>query len=435
MMEPWGFEAISHAVGLFESMICIYLMRTLLGTKYKWKLLFPLGAVLDFAINVAIGSQTQDMSVIFATSALFLYLFSLLFCRGSHYKKFFVVILCLVILAFSDVLSYALVYLFFEAHVSTQLTAESMDGLIGIALSKTLCFSIYAAIQRMARHRKGKLDLKSWIPLLVVPVVSTVTFMMVMEYILEVDSEKIHAPLVLVTTMGILFMNVLVFFIYARLQETAEAKQQLSLMRQQAAMQSKHYSEIESAHTSTQAIWHDMNNHMTVLSTFIQNNDMEHIRAYVEEIGKTIHELVLPSRTGNAVLDALLNEKYRMAEKMGIHMELTLQKLPEKVVSPMDLCIIIGNALDNAIEACQKVKTDAFIKIRIERLSDNLSIVVQNSAIGNPVRTREFKTTKKDAANHGFGLRNIKNALERNDGFFDLGMENGVFKFSAIVPW
>ncbi len=429
-MAPWIIEGMSYAVCLFESITLIYLLRALLGAQYKWKYLFVVGALVEAVINSLVRLGNQNVVISIFVSAFFLFIFSVFFCNGSLVKKLFVVFAGEGILLLSDLVTVALITFFFDAKAVELRETSNAYNMIGMVISKTICFSLYAVIQRISRQGEEKMDIRSWLPLLVVPVVSLLSFMMVTEYVLRI--EKINGPLVLISTLAIFFMNVLVFFIYQRLQENATAKEKLSLMEQQAEIQAKHYSDIEIAHTNTRAIWHDMNNHMTALSSYVRGGDLENVRAYLEEIGKTVHEMALPSCTGNPVVDALLNEKRLRAQTLGIEMELPVLVLPENAIRPMDLCIVLGNALDNAIEACEKVQGRKFILVRMERYAENLLLVIHNSAVDDG--NTELKTTKKDKSNHGFGLGNIKKALEKYDGSFELGLEGDVFKFSAVFP-
>jgi len=433
-------NTISTLAALFESMTCIFLMQALLGMRYRWKPLSFLAAVVEFFGFLFLGYCLFDnfFGNVLLTSLYYVsyyFLFALLFCRGKLYVKILVIGACFALLLMAEIISMALINTIFSFDIQSQLDPENWYNLLGIVLSKIIFFIAYIIIVRISRSREEeKLGIKDGILLISVPLASIFTLLLILEYIRRLESQAVNAPLVLAAMLGSFFVNILVFFFYERLKVDMKTSQQLSLMQQQAELQSRHYKEIETTHASTQAIWHDMNNHMMVMNSLVQYEDLGRVRAYLNEVGKTIHELVLPCRTGHAALDALINEKYRRAKQLGIHIEILLRPISEEAVSPMDLCIIVGNALDNAIEACQQVRENPFIHLKIEQLGANLSIVVHNSVPPGLKTDKEFKTTKKDRTSHGFGIRNIRETLEKHDGSFDMGLESNVFKFSAFIP-
>ena len=433
-------NAISTLAGLFEGITCIFLMQALLGTRYKWKPLSFIAAVVEFVAFLCIGTYllSDFLGNVMLTSLYYVsyyFLFALLFCRGKLYVKILVVGACFALLLMSEIISMTLINTIFSFDIQSQLDPENWYNLLGTVLSKIIFFIAYIVIVRISRSREeDKLGMKDGILLVSVPLASIFTLLLILEYIRRLGSQTVNAPLVLAAMLGSFFVNILVFFFYERLKVDMRTNQKLSLMQQQADLQSRHYKEIETTHAKTQEIWHDMNNHMMVMNSLVQNEDLGRVKAYLNEVGKTIHELFLPCRTGNAVLDALINEKYRRAKQLGIHIEIVLRPIREDAISPMDLCIIIGNALDNAIEACQKVRENPFIHLKIEQLGDNLSIVIHNSVPLGLKLDKEFKTTKKDKNSHGFGIQNIKKALEKHDGSFDMGLESNRFKFSAFIP-
>ena len=135
--------------------------------------------------------------------------------------------------------------------------------------------------------------------------------------------------------------------------------------------------------------------------------------------------------TGNTALDAIINSKKILAESKGIKF-ITRIQVPESLqIAPSDICMIFGNALDNSIEACDKIETgDKNISIAV--IYEDNSITCK---IVNPIQSQnpKFKTTKQDKANHGFGIENIKTALGKYKNVFKITQTENEFILFFVI--
>ena len=135
--------------------------------------------------------------------------------------------------------------------------------------------------------------------------------------------------------------------------------------------------------------------------------------------------------TGNVAFDAIISTKRTFAESKGIEFVTNIQ-IPEKLnIEAIDLCVIFGNALDNAIEACEKF-TDVRRYISLSAVYDEQQLIckIVNSAI-KPNDT--LNTTKPDKNNHGFGIENIKQALSKYNHVMKIDQSNGEFVLSFVI--
>ena len=149
-------------------------------------------------------------------------------------------------------------------------------------------------------------------------------------------------------------------------------------------------------------------------------------------------------RTGNTVADTLLNMKYHEAVRLVPDLEMDADKLvfPSVLkIHSYDIGIILGNAVDNAIEACRKLKekepgADAFIRFASLQKGNLLILKVENSFDGKLTQKPQAEfpiTDKPDKENHGMGLRNIKNTVEKYQGTMDFKVRNRVFILSMMM--
>ena len=176
---------------------------------------------------------------------------------------------------------------------------------------------------------------------------------------------------------------------------------------------------------------HDLKNSFAALSGYLNEGDIENARRFVEQKTEKLGDLVYS--TGHPAVDAVVNAKRSRAVEKQIQFDAKIA-LPEKLyMDEMDLCIIIGNALDNALEACEKMPPgQGKIILFLRRSGDMLFIEVKNTFLEEPVRgTEGFVTTKKDKKNHGFGLKTMDRLAQKYDGAIDDRAEGGWFCLSV----
>ncbi len=208
--------------------------------------------------------------------------------------------------------------------------------------------------------------------------------------------------------------------------------------RQIAAYQNKLLkNQVDEVHTLylTMRGWrHDYHNHMQSVKAYLAMDSLDEARAYLDRLEQDLDDIDLLFHTGNINADAILNSKISLAVKRGIQVDYKATVPRELAVSDIDLCVVIGNLIDNAVEACEKVEPQhQFIRLYIGILRRQLYISVSN-ATGEAVRKldEEYITTKR--GNHGHGLKRINNIVNKYDGYINRKNEPGVFVTEIMLP-
>ena len=188
---------------------------------------------------------------------------------------------------------------------------------------------------------------------------------------------------------------------------------------------------------------HDMKNTISVIMQLSIGKE-EELQAYVEELNRTMDRLEFRYKTGNTIVDTLLNMKYHEIINIipDLQMDVEGLQFPEKLfIQGYDVGIILGNALDNAMEACLKLKekepdAETFIRISSSQRRELYFLKIENSFDGRLVRDpqKEFPMTdKSDGNNHGIGLANIKSTAEKYQGTMDFKVKDRVFILSVMM--
>lgn len=192
---------------------------------------------------------------------------------------------------------------------------------------------------------------------------------------------------------------------------------------------------------------HDMKNTLSVIMQLATGNEETgnaELQAYLSELNRTMERLEFQFRTGNTVVDTLLNMKYHEAVRTIPDMQMDADRLlfPDNLlIQSYDIGIILGNALDNAIEACRKLKgkesdAETFIRLSSFRKGKMIFIEITNSFDGNVIRKRQSEfpaTDKADKEAHGIGLANIKSVAEKYHGDVDWSVDGKVFILSVMM--
>ncbi len=221
-----------------------------------------------------------------------------------------------------------------------------------------------------------------------------------------------------------------------------EKNSRIILEKQIGSMQ-EHMEEMEHIYSGIRSMKHDMKNTLAVIMELAGKDETE-LQIYLSEINKGFEQLEFRFRTGNTVADVLLNMKYHEAVRTIPDIEIDAERLlfsENMHIQSYDIGVIIGNALDNAIEACRKLKAEqqeaeTFIRISSFTRGKMFFIEVENSFNGKVRRKKqsEFPVTEKsDNRAHGMGLANIKHTAEKYHGGVDWTAEGKVFMLSVMM--
>lgn len=219
------------------------------------------------------------------------------------------------------------------------------------------------------------------------------------------------------------------------------------ILEKQIDNMQEHIAEIEHVYSGIRSMKHDMKNTLSVIMQLAagkEETENAELQDYLSELNRTMDRLEFQFRTGNTVVDTLLNMKYHEAVRTIPDLQMNADRLlfPETLlIQSFDIGIILGNALDNAIEACRKLKgkepdAETFIRLSSFKKGKMIFIEIANSFDGNVIRKRQAEfpvTDKADKEAHGIGLSNIKNAAGKYHGAVEWSANHKVFTLSVMM--
>ena len=228
--------------------------------------------------------------------------------------------------------------------------------------------------------------------------------------------------------VAVLFVILLVYiknYLYLREQEQRDKMQIAQLLQQFAYYQEKMKDE-----ERVRSIYHDLKNHLLVMES---RQNTEETRQMAETLRSQIADYEDYVHTGNEFLDIILKDKAAKAREKQIDFSAMVDFHGIDFMEPLDISTIFGNAIDNAIEASENLpEYKRLITVKAERVRDMLLITIENNTAPGNHLTKG--TTKKDRFVHGFGIPNIKKAVEKYSGQCNFQQEERVYRLKILIP-
>ena len=222
-----------------------------------------------------------------------------------------------------------------------------------------------------------------------------------------------------ITAIILLGMNVLIFYIYMKLADDLCLRRMTSIYEQQLELCERHQQEREISILRLRDAKHNMKNNLVSILAYAENREYEKITAFVNEILGTGGMITTDiSHSGNIVIDSLISYWFMAAKQKKIEFSVDICVPMMMPFKGADVCLILGNLLENAVEAAEKVEGKRQIKIKIKYDKNNLLVFVSNSYSGTLIKTKDnrLKSTKADAENHGVGLSSVYRAITKYHG-------------------
>ena len=206
----------------------------------------------------------------------------------------------------------------------------------------------------------------------------------------------------------------------------------------QSDLLEKHCEEVQNMYRQTRGWRHDYHNHIQTMKAHLAMGRLEELDQYLSELDQDLLTVDTVIKTGNVMIDAVLNSKISLARQRGIAVDAKaiVPKELDTSISEVDLSLIIGNLMDNAMEACMRVDDPGqrFIRVYIDILKGQLYIYVMNATAGELRRVGRVYETLKNSRHHGFGLMRIDKVVDRYHGYLERENEEGVFATEVLLP-
>lgn len=193
----------------------------------------------------------------------------------------------------------------------------------------------------------------------------------------------------------------------------------------------KYYAEVESMYTKMRGWRHDYRHHIQTLKVHASKGEMDEVQKYLDMLDDDLTNVEAVVRTGNRITDAILNSKLSLAREKQITVKAETNIPVQLSIPELDLCIVIGNLLDNAMEACMELPPDRrLIRIYMEMKGNYLYLALTNTAAGT--KRKHFRTTK--GKGRGLGLGRVDEVVKKHGGYLTRASEDEAFSTEVLLP-
>lgn len=225
-------------------------------------------------------------------------------------------------------------------------------------------------------------------------------------------------PLFLVVLIGLLYTNIIMIYFINKTSEQAQLKKNFEIAEHHYAMQQEYYDQLRVQQEETRALWHD-------ISKYLRASKVDSANAALTEVQEILDSIACVVDVNNRVVSVILNEYIQIAKGADISVELDVQVPPELFVTAADLYVLIGNTLDNAIDACIELPQEQRnISLKLKKHNDMLFYEVSNPYA-------ETHLHRPRGNYHGFGLKNVAKCVEKYEGKLEVSNDSGIFRVAA----
>lgn len=316
--------------------------------------------------------------------------------------------------------------------VDTQTALKDNYYVLGIIMSKFITLIPIIAIRLKRRKNRYGTSVKKTVTLLLVPISTIVvlTFYATLTNQFPIQSDALHTASLLCYAV-LTVSNIILFDLIDHIYRDAEKDKQLSMARELVHSQQEQYQQLLTHNETVLKIRHDQKNFVIGLLSELDGDRLDNVRTALRD---EYELLTAPGEHGNNIVDAVVSAKREAMTKDGIALDTGYQSVQSIAVSPIDLAILLGNALDNAIEAIRRLPegTERIIRLNVKVHNDQLLISIKNPVaeavdVNNPV------SSKRGDGNMGFGILSMKSIAAKYGGQVILNCADGIFETHILM--
>lgn len=265
--------------------------------------------------------------------------------------------------------------------------------------------------------------------LIVIPIITIIGCCGLAHFAIE-STNVSDIVLALFLCLLLLFINYFIYFLFEKLNLFMKEQNDNELILHEMLLKEEYYKEISKNNDIIRGIKHDLQNELIGILDLIERNP-EECKQLVSDILQDLSNVDCSLFCKNSIINAILKNKYQISCSNNITMTAKVNVPIALSIPAKELCILLGNLLDNAIEACQRNNSASKISVNINFVNNCLYISIKNSK--NPNETFTAITHKKDFINHGFGIKSIKKIVDKYNGALQLKDNHDFFQSDVIL--
>lgn len=301
---------------------------------------------------------------------------------------------------------------------------------IGVILVRLLTYMEALLFKNFKNVKNNqKVTKTEWAASIFIPIIT-----MVLEIII-IQANNLTQGKVLLSLALVLILNLIAFYLYDSLANSYARLAKVAVLEKENELYSKQCEIMQNSTEELQSFRHDLSNQFVVINELLDKQEYNMAKAQISTLSQKTTSSVIYSTTGNVVIDGLINYKLQYAINENVKVNSEIAVPCDLEIDTTDIVTILGNLLDNAIRAVKELPEDEkrmFIKV----VYSQGRLIIQ---ITNPYKSEieyqngEIVSSKSNRHHHGFGLKNVENAVEKYDGFMEINPDNYLFKVDILL--
>lgn len=285
-------------------------------------------------------------------------------------------------------------------------------------------------VSLMKKHKFDTINAQQNLFLIILALFEILLLIYIMSFI-----DRTSSGIVLTIMMlGFLGLDIYLIYLFETISQKHELEKEMDLREQQELMQTNYYHSLEMQYDHSRRLIHDMKNHMQTLEELYNSGSGVEAKKYTKTIVETVDRIAGRFKCRNRTLTIIINDKILKCDEYAIGIDLEVEDIDFEFMEPFDITTIFSNLLDNAIEACSRLKKEErIIKIRVFKFKDFLTINIYNKYDGSLIWDKSNLVSTKDGKHMGLGIKNVQSAIVRYDGTLKIQSSDNYFDVKILL--
>ncbi len=418
-----------HIIYLLANFFTLFVIQRFMKTFFEKKNCNEIVRVLVYLFHFIVTSLIYlflDIPLITMTvNLLIIFIISLTY-EGSIQKRIIYVLYMYLFMSLAEIIAAAMTgYVYFSVFAQ-----GSFRDSFGVIATRIVMYGEALMVENLKSTKKGRnIDWTFWVASIMIPVSTLILELFIAS---RTDLMKIEA---IGSAALVLAVNVIAFYLYDSLAENYIKKSKVALLQKENELYSRQCEIMQSSTEDLQAFRHDMSNQLIILNNLLEEGKDEEAKRQLNQLSHFIKGKVIYSTSRNTIIDGLVNYKLQSAASENIKVKTEIV-VPEQLnIDIADLITVLGNLLDNALEALKKVdREQRILTIKIVFSQERLIGRITNTYCGKIYKKDDkILTSKKEKQKHGYGLSNVEKIIKKYNSYMEIDYVNGKFKVDFII--
>lgn len=312
-----------------------------------------------------------------------------------------------------------------------RVTEKAVDNIdVAIPVMNVIVFGVLVLVVERFINLSSDIKVPKLFTVAIVLVLLTSVILLTMVF----RQNDVNYVFSMISLSCVLISSFIIVYLYDSIARLFDERTKSELIKRERTYYHNQSELLQKNYGDLRKFRHDLNNKIIVIKQLLEKNKIEELNEYISGLSGKIGKTDTYCQSGNVAVDSIVNYKLSFASEKGIDIRTDISIPPEIIIEDDDIVIIIGNLLDNAIEAVGKTSKKGYICFQLKLNKNSIYINVENSHSNNFNKEKgKLTTTKEDKKMHGIGLKSVESVVEKYEGVMDVSYDDVKFDVTIII--